>query len=54
MLLRYGIIRYNIQGQRLEGAMPAGTNYLAFIGYEILTPVVVKIFIFWDIGPCSP
>jgi hypothetical protein len=25
-----------------------------FVGFEVLTPVVMKSSIFWDIKPCSP
>jgi hypothetical protein len=28
--------------------------YSAFVGFEVLTPVVMKIYIIWDITPCSP
>jgi hypothetical protein len=24
------------------------------VGYEVLTPVVMKNFIFWDATPCNP
>lgn len=43
LLLRFGIIWYNSQGQRLEGALRPGTDYLQYVGFEILTTVVVKI-----------
>jgi hypothetical protein len=26
----------------------------SFVGFEVLTPVVMKISIFWEITPCSP
>jgi hypothetical protein len=25
-----------------------------FVGFEVLTPVVMNISIFWDIAPCDP
>jgi hypothetical protein len=25
-----------------------------FVGFEVLTPVVMKSSVFWDITPCSP
>jgi hypothetical protein len=27
---------------------------LSYVGIEVLTPVVMKIPVFWDMTPCSP
>jgi hypothetical protein len=32
---------------------PVFTNFLALVGFEVLTAVVMKSTIFWDITPCS-
>jgi hypothetical protein len=29
-------------------------NKIYFVGFEVLTAVVMKSSIFWDITPCSP
>jgi hypothetical protein len=28
--------------------------YLQFVGFEVLTAVVMKSYVFWDVPPCSP
>jgi hypothetical protein len=34
---------------------PAGkSNTTLIVGFEALTPVVMKSSVFWDITPCSP
>jgi hypothetical protein len=27
---------------------------MLYVGYEIITPAVMNVAIFWDIVPCSP
>jgi hypothetical protein len=29
-------------------------NVYIVVGFEVFTAIVMKIFIFWDIAPCSP
>jgi hypothetical protein len=34
--------------------MYVGNYYLYYAGFEVLTAVVKKVAIFWDIVPCIP
>jgi hypothetical protein len=38
----------------LDRSVQMFLNGLYFVGFEVLTPVVMKSSIFWDITPCSP
>jgi hypothetical protein len=45
------------RSQRSSGRrrfMPQTTKYYSLIRFEVLTPVVMKGSIFWDITPCTP
>jgi hypothetical protein len=50
-----GTYRLHLQGRKISWARnQRGRRWQAPVGFEVLTAVVMKSTIFWDIKPCSP